>query len=101
MEESRSGMIPVGEIPNSRVKDLADLVLLLEYGLPEARVVMRAIRATFDRRDTHTIPEDLKMPPKEWEPVYKNFVRDLNFPTTSINETFERVISYWKTLVNF
>jgi len=41
------------------------------------------------------------MPPKEWEPVYKNFVRDLNFPTTSINETFERVISYWKTLVNF
>ena len=89
---------PRGEIPNSRVKDLADLVLLIEYGLPEAGVVVQAIRATFDRRNTHTIPMNLKMPPKEWEPVYKNFVRDFNLPATSINEAFERVTTYWKTL---
>ncbi|MEA1928585.1 MAG: nucleotidyl transferase AbiEii/AbiGii toxin family protein [Candidatus Auribacterota bacterium] len=89
---------PRGEIPNSRVKDLADLVLLIEYGLPEARVVVRAIRATFDRRDTHTIPKDLKIPPREWEPVYNNFVRDFNLPASTINEALERVTTYWKTL---
>jgi len=91
---------PRGIIPNSRVKDLVDLVFLIEYGLPAAGVIVRAIQATFDRRDTHTIPKDLIEPPEEWGPVYKNYVRDFNLPAASINEAFKRVATYWKTLFN-
>lgn len=51
---------------NTRVKDLVDLVLLIEqYKLNAARLPP-AIRETFQRRKTHDIPRALIAPPLSW-----------------------------------
>jgi hypothetical protein len=52
--------------PNSRVKDLVDLTLLVRAGELEPSKTSSAINATFGRRGTHTVPRQLDPPPAEW-----------------------------------
>jgi HEPN domain-containing protein len=51
---------------NTRVKDLVDLVLLIERTRLDAARLPRAIRETFQRRKTHEIPSALIAPPASW-----------------------------------
>jgi len=52
--------------PNSRVKDLVDLLLLIESGTLDFDRVGQCIEATFRRRDTHPVPSSLEPPPQTW-----------------------------------
>ncbi|HRZ56117.1 MAG TPA: nucleotidyl transferase AbiEii/AbiGii toxin family protein [Candidatus Paceibacterota bacterium] len=52
--------------PNSRVKDLVDLLLLIESGMLDGDRVRQCIEATFRRRDTHPVPSPLGAPPQVW-----------------------------------
>lgn len=52
--------------PNSRVKDLVDLLLLIESGTLDVDRVNQCIEATFRRRDTHRVPSSLGSPPQAW-----------------------------------
>jgi len=52
--------------PNSRVKDLVDLLLLIESGTLDVDRVGQCIEATFRRRDTHPVPSSLEPPPQAW-----------------------------------
>jgi hypothetical protein len=52
--------------PNSRVRDLVDMVLLIKSGTLDPGRIAQALHATFGRRTTHSIPEALAPPPKEW-----------------------------------
>ena len=51
---------------NTRVKDLVDLVLLIERISMNAVRLPMAIRETFQRRKTHGIPPALTSPPASW-----------------------------------
>jgi len=51
---------------NTRVKDLVDLVLLIERTTMNAARLPKAIRETFQRRQTHEIPPALASPPASW-----------------------------------
>jgi Nucleotidyl transferase AbiEii toxin, Type IV TA system len=51
---------------NTRVKDLVDLVLLIEQTKLDAARVPTAIRETFQRRKTHGVPPRLAPPPTSW-----------------------------------
>jgi hypothetical protein len=51
---------------NTRVKDLVDLVLLIERTTMNASRLPKAIRETFQRRQTHEIPPALASPPASW-----------------------------------
>ena len=51
---------------NTRVKDLVDLVLLIERTKLDATRLPKAIRETFERRKTHEIPSTLVPPPASW-----------------------------------
>lgn len=51
--------------PNSRVKDLVDLALLVHAGKLKLARVSSAIDATFARRGTHAVPRRLDAPPAE------------------------------------
>jgi len=51
---------------NTRVKDLVDLVLLIERITMNAARLPKAIRETFQRRQTHEIPPALASPPASW-----------------------------------
>lgn len=53
--------------PNTRVKDLVDMILLFDSGtIDPARLVM-SIQATFRRRRTHDVPSELPPPFASWE----------------------------------
>jgi len=51
---------------NTRVKDLVDLILLIEQTKLDSVRLPKSIRETFQRRKTHEIPADLASPPTSW-----------------------------------
>jgi hypothetical protein len=55
---------------NSRVRDLVDMVLLIQSGTLVKAHVDEAIVVTFDRRGTHSVPKLLQMPPVDWKKPY-------------------------------
>jgi hypothetical protein len=52
--------------PNTRVKDLVDMVLLFDSGTMDRTRLAEYIRATFRRRGTHEVPESLPPPQDAW-----------------------------------
>lgn len=58
------------ERPNSRVKDLPDLILLARTGPIEMTAVRQAIDDTFTMRGSHPVVERLPPPPSTWAESY-------------------------------
>ncbi len=52
--------------PNTRVKDLVDMVLLLDSGILDRTRLAESITATFRRRATHPVPSSLPEPLADW-----------------------------------
>ena len=65
-EKLHAHALPRKGRPNSRVKDLVDLLLLIESGTLDVDRVGQCIEATFRRRDTHPVPSSLGPPPQAW-----------------------------------
>lgn len=86
------------ENPNSRVRDLVDLVLLIEYGLPDKAVMIGALKATFERRKTHELPTRLEKPPANWEGTYREMAEECGVTKKTIGEAFELLNAYWQKL---
>ncbi len=70
--------VPRGDRPNSRVKDLVDLVLLIDSAVLDPERLLRDIRDTFNRRNTHEIPEALEPPPPFWKPMFERMAIECN-----------------------
>lgn len=69
---------PRGERENSRVKDLVDLVGLAERYVFDAAELGIAVRAAFDARATHSVPETLPDPPSSWAPEYRRMAVEMD-----------------------
>jgi hypothetical protein len=52
--------------PNSRVKDLVDMVLMIQRSGLDIGQLRNAITVTFSRRAGHTMPETVPRPPEGW-----------------------------------
>lgn len=52
------------------VKDLVDLMLMLQSERLEPERVRQALVATFETRGTHPLPAKLPAPPREWDEPY-------------------------------
>jgi len=61
---------------NTRVRDLVDMVLLIHSGTLAKAKVAEAIRVTFERRKTHSLPDTLPVPPAEWQNPYRALARE-------------------------
>jgi hypothetical protein len=62
--------------PNSRVRDLVDLYLLVTKGCLESSKSNESLRRTFTRRGTHEIPQDLAPPPPDWARPFQILVQE-------------------------
>lgn len=51
---------------NSPVRDLVDMVLLIQSGTLRSEGVSDAVQITFQRRKTHDLPKVLTQPPADW-----------------------------------
>ncbi len=86
------------ERENSRVKDLVDLLLLLDLGLPDENGLRAAIRETFARRKTHALPVALDPPPATWEATFADFATECSLAEGTLTAAYARVNAYWQTL---
>jgi hypothetical protein len=84
---------------NSRVKDLVDLVLLIERQPLAADRLHAAVAATFARRHTHPIPERLLAPPVEWTRPFAALAAECGLDHTAITAS-QQVGAFWKTLLS-
>ena len=61
---------------NSRVKDLVDLVLLINTEQLDQQLAKEAVDATFSRRNTHEYPKTLPDPPNDWGDRYGSLAQE-------------------------
>lgn len=97
-EKIHSYTLPRKAGVNSRVKDLVDMTLILDRGLPDPAAVKSAIEVTFHHRATHEIPDSFASAPQTWSSSYTTMARELSLTQTTIESAVSRLNSYWKTI---
>jgi hypothetical protein len=73
----------------SRPKDLLDMVLLINAGLPADSSVLDAVKACFERRKTHEIPQMLLEPPQDWLGPFDRLVKEIKAPSLTMSGAFK------------
>lgn len=95
-EKVHSYTLPRAGGSNSRVKDLVDLVLILDQSSPPPASVKAAVEAIFRRRSTHVIPDILSIPSTTWASSYTAMAQELNLAQTTIESAVSRLNGYWE-----
>ena len=90
--------IPRNDRANTRVKDLVDLVLLLESVPMDLERLKRDIADTFRRRKTHPVPMALEAPPEFWKPVFARLAAECGIDG-DIHAQFEKVFRYCRGIL--
>jgi len=79
---------------NSRVRDMIDMVLLIRSSPAlDLPLVKKAILATFNRRKTHAIPEDLLPPSADWKQPYAALAHQCGL-SEDLDEAFRLLKKY-------
>ena len=84
--------------PNSRVKDLVDLSLLIGAGGLDQHRVLDALRLTFERRATHDLPLELVPPPADWQIPFRVLAEECGL-SADIAAVFEAVQRYLREVL--
>jgi hypothetical protein len=92
-QKIHSYTLPRGERPNTRVKDLVDLVLLIDTSAMDPERLRRDIVDTFQRRQTHPVPSVLEPPPGFWGPVFTKLAAECGIDG-GIDLQFDKVARY-------
>jgi hypothetical protein len=85
------------EAPTSRVRDLVDLVLILEHEAPLTERVSAAVDSTFRQRGTHPVPEDVPKPPSGWAEPFAALAAECGLQL-SLDTAHSRVERFWRQL---
>lgn len=83
--------------PNSRVRDLVDMVLLIHSGTLEETRLIGCLRQTFARRATHPIPPSLEAPPESWAMPFAALAEECSL-NMSVSEAFSDLTRYFEGL---
>ena len=92
-EKIHAYTLPREGAPNSRVRDLVDLTLLVRSGIMNRRRVAEAIRMTFATRGTHDLPDDLAPPPETWYAPFAAMAEECSL-VVDATAAFEEVAAY-------
>lgn len=84
---------------NSRVRDLADLMLVIEDGLRPDASLLRIVRIVFDARASHPLPDDVPEPPGSWTQTYATIAADLDITARSVPDAIHVLRQYWRTVL--
>lgn len=82
---------------SSRVKDLLDLVLLLEDGVRQDAALVTATRHVFAVRATHPLPADIGDPPVSWRQPYRTMATELGIEPSDVQDAHRLVAEAWRT----
>ena len=95
-QKSHAYTLPRGERSNTRVKDLVDLVLLIDAGGLDLGRLVRDVADTFRRCQTHEVPSALEPPPEFWGPVFAKLAGECGIDQ-EIATQFEKVHAFWQS----
>ncbi len=96
-EKLHAYTLPRGTVPNSRVRDLVDMVLLIKSETMEPVRVTDALQATFGRRATHEVPETLHPPSGDWSIPFARLAAECGLEMT-VSEAFQNLEEFYRTL---
>lgn len=88
-----------GERPNTRVRDLVDMILLIENGLAPDAQQFALVEHVFAVRGTHPVPLQFPDPSSNWEGTYQQLVEDLDVRARTLNEAVEAARQFWTKTV--
>lgn len=84
-----------GDRPNTRVKDLADLILLIESQLAPDPSLVDTVRHVFAVRATHPVPVQIDAPPPSWEALYPGIAQGLTDTPADLDSALALLRSFW------
>lgn len=88
--------------PSSRVKDLVDLVLLIESGVVDPRHLRERVLVVHQRRDAVDPPDDLPPPPASWVGDYEAMLaeHDLGPGAATLESAFALLTATYRAAMN-
>lgn len=84
-----------GDRPNTRVKDLVDMILLIEDGLTPDRTLLDVVTHVFTAREAHPVPQDVPEPPPAWTREYPKLAEDRTLTEPDLAVALELVRKFW------
>lgn len=81
---------------NTRVRDLVDLMLVIEDGLPPDAALLRIVQVVFDARATHVVPDDIPEPPASWSPAYSTLAASLDVQARTVADALRVLHEFWR-----
>ncbi len=86
-----------GDRPNTRIKDLVDLVLPIEDGLKPDEDLADVVRHVFTIRATHPCPDTIPDPPPRWWREYLELADGLTETASDLPSALKLLRSFWST----
>ena len=78
---------------NSRTKDLVDMILLISANEMDITKLVLAIRATYERRATHSLSKTIPKPPSTWVTPFERMAVECNI-IADLNSAYQTVQNY-------
>ncbi|HET8627126.1 MAG TPA: nucleotidyl transferase AbiEii/AbiGii toxin family protein, partial [Thermomicrobiales bacterium] len=97
-EKIHAYTFPWRDRPNTRVRDLVDLVLLLDTGALDLAATAAALRLTFAQRATHALPRALPAPPEAWAAPFAALAGEVALQERTADAAFARVAAFYAAL---
>lgn len=85
------------EQPNTRTKDLIDLILLLKPPNRSPEAFQNAIQMVFRARNTHLLPAVLQQPPESWQKPFAKMAAECGI-SQSLQDGFTKVSAFYNAL---
>jgi len=84
---------------STRVKDFVDILLLAGFGVLESENLNKAIKATFETRQTHMLPTSLPPVPKGWSRPYRRMVAEVGIDYSTLDQANEALKRFLNPLL--
>lgn len=84
-----------GDRSNTRVKDLVDLVLLIESPLDPDASLVAVVRHVFAARATHSLPIRIESPPASWAQLYPDIASGLTRTAPEFVSALATLQAFW------
>lgn len=84
-----------GDRTSTRVKDLTDLVLLIETGIEPSPNLRATAEHVFETRGTHPVPTEIPAPPASWGASYSAQAAEIDLRATTLVGAHQVVRDFW------
>ena len=96
-EKLHAYTLPREGAPNTRVRDLVDMVLLIRMKI-DSSTTHEAVSATFKKRANHALPSELTPPPPDWSKLYGELARECRL-TENMDQAYAIIDEFFRRAI--